>query len=291
MIRQIALALLLVCAVGTAVVLFLYLPAPSSARSYPVDVSGQTWLEPAPDQTEPVQALRPEGSESTELIPVSSEAQGRSNDPETLQFLTHDLDDLSPLGEIVDNKTGGQDLVVDGKKVFSALKITHGSKAEDGTMALAATTRPDGTLPTDGDEWTLSEAWVVKPDGSSVRISPDNLHASSVLISPTGRFVAFTGAYVRYSPDGKHAYPGAECLIIRDLNNGTTQHFGMSQWADHSIRPVEWTHGDETLRVIQVHGETGGNATMGFVQMHSAPEAWIAISTWIREKLVSFSGS
>lgn len=271
--------------------LFLYLPAPSSARIYSVDASGQTWEEPLPERTDPVLDSVPGVSKPTELIPVSSEVQKMSHDPATLQFLTGYLEEFSPLGEIVDTEGGGQDLIVDGTKVFSALKIEQGTQAEDGTIALSATTSADSTLSTDGDRWTLSEAWVVKPDGSSVRISPDNLHATSVLISPTGRYVAFTGAYVQYGPSGKQAYPGAESLIIRDLSNGATQHIGMSKWADHSIGPVEWINGDKTLRVIQNHGEAGGNAKMGFVQMQSAPETLTRFSTWIREKLMPSSDS
>lgn len=144
------------------------------------------------------------------------------------------------------------------------------SEAKDGSVALEAITAKDGkplreAEVEDGKVTTLGNAqeiWVVTPQGRSERVSPENLHAEFPIISPDGRYVAFTA---RALVEGTLR---AKTLVIRDRVNGKlTSYADRTHGFDYEIKAVDWVEDGNVLRVVEDWGETGGHLNLKEVRV------------------------
>jgi hypothetical protein len=192
-------------------------------------------------------------------------------DPTPYKEITNDPALIKILASYKKTKIGGVnqlepklvELVLEDGRKFKAAHIgEERSMADDGTLALDAITSPLG-FPiknidaTEGGvtvEGNPSEIWIVNSDGKTERLSPLNVHAKRPIISPDGRYVAYTAQYLV----GGSLY--AKVLIINDRKSGEISSYAERKHeADYEISPVDWVEGGKVLRVIEDWGETGGH--------------------------------
>lgn len=184
-----------------------------------------------------------------------------TNDPALIQILASYR--VNQIGAVKQTGSNRVELELEDGRRFAATQIGEGrSKANDGTVALDAITTPDGApiknidakeggVTTTGNP---SEIWIVDAAGKAERLSPAHVHASRPVISPDGRYVAFTAQYL--VGGALHS----KVLMIKDRSTGELSSYADRKYgADYEIAPVDWVEGGKVLRVIEDWGETGGH--------------------------------
>lgn len=166
------------------------------------------------------------------------------------------------IGELKPGTNGKWELYDGERLLFTASEIGDlRSKASDNTIALDAiigevSKEAEVPLP-------LRSVWIIRPNGASVKISPDGINAFSPLISPDGDKVAFTGQAVDKSGVRSEqklyvkSIMSGECLVIQGEDGLDDIHLGA----------VDWQQQGKILRVIQDHGETGGHMKLKQVRV------------------------
>lgn len=192
-----------------------------------------------------------------------------TNDPELIQILASNQ--TNPIGIVKQAGSSRVELELEDGRRFAAALIGEGrSKANDGTVALDAVTSPEGTSikNIDGLEGGVtttghpSEVWIMDPSGKVERLSPSDVHASRPVISPDGRYVAFTAQYL---VNGS-LHP--KVLLIKNRITGELSSYAdRRHGADYEIAPVDWVDGGRVLRVIEDWGETGGHMKLKQVRV------------------------
>lgn len=177
----------------------------------------------------------------------------------------------SQIGAVKQVGSGRVEIELDGGRRFAASQIGEArSMANDGTIALDAITTPDGTpiKNIDAKEGGVtasgnpSEIWIIDALGRAERLSPTHVHASRPVISPDGRYVAFTAQYL--IGGALHS----KVLMIKDRSTGELSSFAERKYgADYEIAPVDWVEGGKVLRVIEDWGETGGHLKLKQVRV------------------------
>jgi hypothetical protein len=192
-----------------------------------------------------------------------------TSDPALIQILASCR--LRQIGTVKQTGPSREELeLADGRR-FSATQIGEGrSEAKDGTVALDVITTLEGApiknidareggVTTTGNP---SEIWIIDRLGKAERLSPPHVHASRPVISPDGRYVAFTGRYL--VGGALHS----KVLMIKDRSTGELSSYaGRKYGADYEIAPVDWVEGGKVLRVIEDWGETGGHMKLKQVRV------------------------
>jgi Tol biopolymer transport system component len=107
-----------------------------------------------------------------------------------------------------------------------------------------------------------SEIWIIDASGRAERLSPTHVHASRPVISPDGRYVAFTAQYL--IGGALHS----KVLMIKDRSTGELSSFAERKYGtDYEIAPVDWVEGGKVLRVIEDWGESGGHLKLKQVRV------------------------
>jgi dipeptidyl aminopeptidase/acylaminoacyl peptidase len=192
-----------------------------------------------------------------------------TSDPALIQILASFRP--SQIGAMKQVGSSRVEVELDGGRRFAATQIGEcRSMANDGTIALDAITTPDGTpiKNIDAKEGGVtasgnpSEIWIIDASGRAERLSPPHVHASRPVISPDGRYVAFTAQYL--IGGALHS----KVLMIKDRNTGELSSFAERKYgADYEIAPVDWVEGGKVLRVIEDWGETGGHMKLKQVRV------------------------
>ncbi|WP_200393131.1 hypothetical protein [Roseibacillus ishigakijimensis] len=160
-----------------------------------------------------------------------------------------------------------------GKEVFKAPHIYEYSVSDNDVIAIEAVTKSEylthknPSVDFDEEEKffpvSYSEIWVIKPNQEPYKISPENINASSPRISNNAEKIAFTANAL----DQTNSPILSEFLVIYDLKTGAVQSYNTPNMGkDHySITPVMWMNQDQTLRIVEDWGETGGHGQVGYV--------------------------
>lgn len=165
------------------------------------------------------------------------------------------------VGNLVSTAQGRTALELDGKMRFEAVSIGETrSLAEDGTVAVDAITLPSpedhGTVP------RLREIWVIGKDLQAERLTPPDVQCSGPIISPCGRYVAFTG---------RHHTAGAlspKALMIKDRESGELSSYAEKRDNDaYEITPIDWVDGGSVLRVLEDWSKAGGRMSLKQVRL------------------------
>jgi hypothetical protein len=144
------------------------------------------------------------------------------------------------------------------------------SESSDGTVAIEAITAEGGQQLREVDKekdgvtttGNPQEIWVLTSKGRTEKVSPANVHAEHPIISPDGRYVAFTARNV---VEGRLR---SKVLLIKDRVNGQlTSYADRKRGADYEIKPVDWVEEGSVLRVIEDWGETGGHLNLKEVRV------------------------
>lgn len=192
-----------------------------------------------------------------------------TNDPELIQILASSQ--TNQIGIVKQVSPNRVELDLEDGRRFAATQIGEGrSKAKDGTVALDAITTPEGTpiknidaqeggVTTTGNP---SEVWIIDALGKVERLSPSHVHASRPVISPDGRYVAFTAQYL------VNGSLHSKVLLIKNRSTGELSSYADRKYgADYEIAPVDWVEGGKVLRVIEDWGETGGHMKLKQVRV------------------------
>jgi len=225
--------------------------------------------------SEPVKhnSLQPESKSPPDAVttqPLSEERvphdlKGVTIDPAVIEFWSSRRP--QEVGEVRPTETESQQLWINGRMVFEATAIKNvRSMAQDGTIALAAVT--DEPLPAApkheiaGSE-RPSRIWLVDAGGNKKQVSPPAIDASRPLISPSGRFVAFTGS----RSGGIEPFAGNQLFVV-DVENGHSRTYNTNQPLEHySVTAVEWSDDEKLIKIIEDHGETGGHMVMRQIRL------------------------
>jgi hypothetical protein len=158
----------------------------------------------------------------------------------------------------------------DGRR-FEATEIgSVRSEASNGTVAFEAITAAGGKKLREVDkqesgvttEGNPQEIWTLSREGRSECVSPKNVHAEHPIVSPDGRYVAFTARAV------VGGVLRSKVLMIRDLSKGKfTSYADRSRGADYEIKAVDWVEDGAVLRVMEDWGETGGHLKLKQVRV------------------------
>lgn len=151
-------------------------------------------------------------------------------------------------------------LLVDGQQVLVAPRIEETySESTSGTIAMvaySADTVPLHLTDVDGSgqpKGSVGRLWVKRSGAPAFQMLSRDLHVTHALISPDGRYVAFTARPLK--ADG---LPGNETVYLAQVEfpddapmkvAGTAAHMG-------AARPIQWKTADE-LQVFVSDDETG----------------------------------
>lgn len=184
-----------------------------------------------------------------------------TSDPALMRILA--LYKPPAVGAIKEGENGEVILELPGSRSFVATYIgAVRSESQDGTVALEAITVPNGYMikevdAHDGGVSTAgnpSEIWIVNADGTSSRVSPQDVHAKNPIISPDGRFIAFSAQYVT-----GNALHGKFLMIADKTTMQINSYATKRSDSTYEIRPVDWVDDGKVLRVVEDWGETGGH--------------------------------
>lgn len=192
-----------------------------------------------------------------------------TNDPALIQILaSYHPNQIGTVKQAGPNRV---ELELEDGRRFAATQVGEGrSEAKDGTVAFDAITTPEGTPiknidAKEGGTTTTgnpSEIWIIDKSGKPERLSPPHVHASRPVISPDGRYVAFTAQYL--IGGALHS----KVLMIKDRSTGELSSYAERKYgADYEIAPVDWVEGGKVLRVIEDWGETGGHMKLKQVRV------------------------
>jgi hypothetical protein len=195
--------------------------------------------------------------------------QGITTDPVLIQILATYQPPSE--GRVEPRGGGGMALeLADGRRFEAPLIGRVRSAAGDGTVAFEALTA-EGAKPlrevdkkADGvaTEGNPQEIWTISATGRTERISPEGVHAEHPIISPDGRYVAFTA---RSLVEGMLR---PKVLMVRDRVNGRLMSYAdRTRGMDYEIKAVDWVEQGSVLRVIDDWGETGGHLKLKEVRL------------------------
>ena len=204
-------------------------------------------------------------SDTPKATPIPQELKGVTDDPAVADFLKKYDPRYQELGEVKDSSSHTQQLLVNGKAVFEASQILRRrTMALDGTIVLAAIIEASNVPANKTDIATKpSSIWMIDPRGIKRQVSPQSVNASTPLISPDGKRVAFTG--VSIGPDGREQEP---LLWVYDLATKQYRKFAPSQKGhNYSLGAAEWSQDGQVLHVIEDHGETRGHMVMRTIKL------------------------
>lgn len=223
---------------------------------------------------QPTRSLPPpeiqDSAVTLESIPL--EFRGVTADPKAVRYI-QGLDHRQ-VGRIVKTADNRQQLVLDDNTVFEARLIRDRTISRNGTLAVAAVFGKNPPLESEQSEVryvdnvailesSSMEVWVVREDKSSIKISPDNVHAKRPSISPDGTYVAYTGR-----KRDLRGIPGEEMLYITNLATGEIVPYrGNGRKDSYMVSPGKWSDDGLTLAVLEDYGETGGHLTLQYLQV------------------------
>lgn len=216
----------------------------------------------------PIEPLEPAPrahSDSVKAAPIPPELKGATDDPATAAFWLKYDPKIQEFGAVKDTANHTQQLFVGGKVVFEASQILRvRTVARDGTVALAAIIEaPSGTANKADEPTKPSTIWVIDPSGLKRQVSPPNVNASTPLISPDSKRIAFTGVSV--GTDGSEEAP---LLWVYDLTTKQYRKFAPSQKRDnYSVGAAEWSEDGHVLYVLEDYGETRGHMVMRAINL------------------------
>lgn len=188
--------------------------------------------------------------------------RGVTRDPATAKILAN-LHPKKTIGS-VESKNGRQQFHLENQLLFEAQKIGSRSRAEDGTIALEATTGDlppieDAEIVGDGKDVKLiaspREIWWISPSGKKRKLSPESMDAFAPVISPDATKIAFTGRSINLQ-----GMPEAQKLYMVMVQSGAIEMIADNEKShDFQIWALDWIENGSVLRALQDHGETGGN--------------------------------
>lgn len=258
-------------ALGVLVVLALYRPENMATAPSPPHPAQSNKPAKLPVQAPSPSSVQDRDDELTVRVESAVDLNALGIDPAPFKAMTSDpaliqiLASYRPhqIGAVKQTGPSRVELELEDGRRFAATQIGEGrSEAKDGTVALDAITAPEGTPiknidVREGGATTAGspgEIWIIDKSGNAERLSPPHVHASRPVISPDGRYVAFTG---RYLVGGAFR---SKVLMIKDRSTGELSSYAVRKYgADYEIAPVDWVEGGKVLRVIEDWGETGGH--------------------------------
>ena len=203
--------------------------------------------------------------DTSKLAPVPAELKGVTDDPAAAAFLNKYDPKDQEVGVVTDTPSHTQQLFVNAKVIFEASQILRRrTMAHDGTVVLAAVIE-ETHGPNDKTETTAnpSTVWMIDPSGSKRQVSPPNVNASTPMISPDSKWIAFTGVSV--GTDGSEEEP---LLWVYDLTTSQYRKFGPSQKGhNYTVGAAEWSEDSKILYVLEDYGETRGHLVMRAVKL------------------------
>jgi len=182
-----------------------------------------------------------------------------------------------------ESPTGVKQLKQGDRVIFDA-KMIDGKSVSDpdpakGIWAISAVTgdRPpmygsgEGSGPDDSsrDDKGLynaspREIWVVTPDGKSRRLSKPDMDATRPLISPDGRYVAFSGRQCDANNN-----PGGQAAYIVSVKTGEIVEVAHMETLHDSyeVGPTRWSADSRSVTIAENWGEVGGNGALRTVTL------------------------
>jgi len=241
-------------------------PMPSSITKMPTQMIDSITIEPL----EPPSAFSRRNPASQEDLntaksaPIPPEMIGVTDDPAVVAFLKNYDPIKQEVGDVKDTENHTQQLFINGKILFEANQIMRRrTMAQDGTIVLAAVKEASIEPAVKTEIKTLpSTIWMIDPSGIKKQVSPPNVNASTPLISPDGKRIAFTGISV--GADGSEEEP---LLWVYDLTTKQYRKFASSKKGhDFSVGAAEWSADSKVLYVLEDYGETRGHMVMKHIK-------------------------
>jgi hypothetical protein len=174
-------------------------------------------------------------------------------------------------------RDGKEWLMVNGQKVFEGYNLSQASSSTDGVIAVSSFSGLHNQIDGDGSDaipdkrtgkniQAISSIWIVDSSGAKLKITSDDIQATSPVVSRDGHWLAFSGESLDDKGFPKKPLPEGQQVYVVSLKNGVASTpVGLNLPSKGEIIPIKWDHGQ--LVVLTTEEENSSTYQLTWVQI------------------------